>query len=95
MEWISVKDQLPDVEVNVLILHNYAEGEPRARITIGHLHQDRDFRKKPFWYWINYGADMVHPKVECFHRADFICPGNEHVTHWMPLPGSPKELEEK
>lgn len=91
MEWISVKERLPEPETNVLIKHRYFITEPYANITIGHLHQDSDLRRKPYWNWIAYGADMVHPKVEAYHRAEFICPGSEFVTHWMPLPELPKE----
>lgn len=84
-KWISVKDRLPEVEVNVLIMQKYSETDRFANITIGHLHQPSDFRYKPYWNWIGYGQDMTHP------RAEFICPGNEYVTHWQPLPEPPKE----
>ena len=90
-EWISVKDRLPETETNVLIMQKYSETDCFANITIGHLHQPSDLRYKPYWNWIGYGQDMVHPKIEAFHRADFICPGNEFVTHWMPIPKPPKE----
>lgn len=88
--WIPVSESLPEPEKNVLILQSY---EDSTNITIGHLHQDRDFRRKPYWNWIKYGSDMVHPKIESYHRAEFICPGSEYVTHWQPLPENEWTLE--
>lgn len=89
--WIPVTERLPEPETNVLICQHYHEDAPYAKITIGHLHQDGDLRHKPYWNWIAHGADMVHPKIEAYHRAEFICPGKEFVTHWMPLPAPPEE----
>lgn len=89
--WIPVSERLPEPEANVLIWQSYRGDAPYSNITIGHLHQESDLRRKPYWTWIAYGADMVHPKIEAWHRADFICPGNEFVTHWMPLPQPSKE----
>lgn len=94
MEWISVNDRMPEPEINVLLMQNYSECGDYAQITIGHLHHESDLRRKPYFNWIAYGADMCHPKVEAYHRADFICPGNEFVTHWMPLPQPPRRSDE-
>lgn len=91
-KWISVKDRLPERETNVLLWQKYYESAPYASVTIGHLHQPGDLRRKPYWLFIAYGGDMVHPKVEDYHRAEFICPGSEFVTHWMPLPKPPGEM---
>lgn len=91
VRWIPVTERLPEPETNVLICQHYHEDAPYAKITIGHLHQDRDLRHKPYWNWIAHGADMVHPKIEAYHRAEFICPGKEFITHWMPLPAAPEE----
>lgn len=91
--WIPVSERLPGPETNVLILQSYREDAPYSAITIGHLHQESDLRRKPYWMWIAYGADMENPKIEAYHRSNFICPGCEFVTHWMPLPQPPKEAE--
>jgi len=88
--WVPVTERLPKPETSVLIMSEFCETAPYANITIGHLHQMGDLRYKPYWAWIAYGQDMVSPKIEAFHRAEFICPGSEYVTHWMPLPEPPE-----
>lgn len=85
-QWIPCSERLPEPEVNVLIYQIYKETNPFAKITIGHLHQESDLRRKPYWKYIGYGQDMFHPKIESYHRADFICPGCEYVIAWQPLP---------
>ena len=84
--WIPCSERLPEPEVNVLIYQIYNKTNQFAKITIGHLHQESDLRRKPYWEYIGYGQDMVYPKLESHHRADFICPGCEHVIAWQPLP---------
>lgn len=84
--WIPVSERLPELEVNVLVFQTFRETEPYANIAIGHLHQPGNLRCKPYWNWIAYGGDMEHPHIEAFHRAEFICPGNEYVIAWQPLP---------
>lgn len=90
MKWIDVKDRLPDVEVNVLIVQNYTEIELGKSAVIGHLHQPRDLKVKPYWNWVECDSGVLFKEVASHHRAEFICPGNEYVTHWMPLPEMPK-----
>src|SRR5574344_1293558 len=84
-QWIPCSERLPEPEVNVLIYQIYNKTNQFAKITIGHLHQESDLRRKPYWEYIGYGQDMVYPKIESYHRADFICPGCEHVIAWQPL----------
>lgn len=88
-EWISVKERLPEVGKLVLLRQTYhaivgGSGEYEG-VTVGYLFQPTDRRRKPYFYFAaisNYG-DMV--------REYKICPGNEFVTHWMPLPEPPVE----
>ena len=91
--WIPVSERLPEPEMNVLIWQTYKGDAPYANITIGHLHQEGDLCIKPYWMWIAHGADMVDPKIEAYHRAEFICPGSEFVTHWQALPQPPQKGE--
>ena len=91
--WIPCSERLPEPEMNVLIWQTYKGDAPYANITIGHLHQEGDLRIKPYWMWIAHGADMVDPKIEAYHRAEFICPGKEFVTHWRKLPQPPQKGE--
>lgn len=83
--WIPVTERLPGVMTPVLVKNRYEEYEG---VTIGYLFQPRDKRRKPYWeffaYWM--GDDMMHHAM----GARMICPGNEYVTHWMPLPTPPE-----
>lgn len=92
VQWISVKDRLPEVGKCVLLHHTYhafiGEHGEFESVTIGYLYQPLDKRRKPYFYYAavsDYG-DMV--------RAESICPGSEFVTHWMPLPLPPKECND-
>lgn len=87
--WISVEDRLPEINTLVLLIHNYhsmigdfSEYEP---ITVGYLHQPLDKRRKAYFYYV--GVSDYGDRV----RANSMCPGNENVTHWMPLPEPPQE----
>ena len=89
--WIPVEERLPDVGKCVLVRQTYhpfrGEHGEFEEVTVGYMHQPTDKRRKPYFYWVavsDYG-DMV--------RADGVCPGNEFVTHWMPLPQLPKEAQ--
>lgn len=82
--WISATEKLPETNKCVLLstlYHTLPDGQGEyERVTVGFLHQPSDKRYKPYFYWAgvsDYG-DMV--------RATSMCPGNEFVTHWMPLP---------
>ena len=78
-EWISVEDRLPEEGQIVLITQTYGwkEFEEGTEVTIAQYH-----RKHFTWYryqkdWDKHTSIMTHGD---------ICPGNEYVTAWMPLP---------
>ena len=79
--WIPVSERLPEVGVKVMLVNCYSP-EEYSKITIGQLHQT-DKRRKPYWKWIAYRG------YEDYY-SDWICPGEEFVTHWMPFPQPPK-----
>lgn len=69
MEWISVKEMLPEYNINVL-LYNCEES-----IFIGYRHKMED--DPDVWY-----------------TPDIYYIEDEKLTHWMPLPSPPVELDE-
>lgn len=93
--WISVKDRLPDAGQYVLLRQIYHSNDndelerEYEQITIGWYFKDKSPERPPYFYYAaisNYG-DMV--------RASSMCPGDEYVTHWMPIPQQPKERGER
>ena len=89
-QWISVKDRLPDVGSIVLIhqLYSWENNEDGAEITIGRLFPTQK-GEKPYWEFQHYRPDFRNRSIM---DNDIICPGSEYVTHWMPLPEPPKEV---
>lgn len=73
MEWISVKDRLPEKYISVLITDvngiTADDREPEK------AHLDKDGK----WYWVNIFKYSEYKEIE--------------VTHWMPLPEPPKEID--
>lgn len=67
MEWISVKDKVPEMNVLVLTYGNY-------EYVVGFLDEDKKWSAK----------DSDHETGEPWLRD------HGAVTHWMPLPKSPK-----
>lgn len=88
--WISVEDRLPEPGQYCLLRHQYqtVEFEP---ITAGYYFKDTKTKGHPRFYFyyaaINNFGDTV--------RAKDICPGNEFVTHWMPMPEPPEDNNDK
>ena len=91
IEWISTAERLPQVGVPVLVHAPYMEYKGLA---IGALYQPHDKRRKPYWQWLAYFIDTdggyIYPAP-----GEPICPGDEFVTHWMPLPEPPTTLDAK
>lgn len=77
MEWISVKDRLPEPKVFVLV---YCDDQ---------RDNDRIFKAQYKTYGAPYENDpdwVVSPQNYCCNRASVL----DDVTHWMPLPSEPK-----
>lgn len=85
--WIPVTERLPEIDVAVLVLHTYQRDE-YSPITIGRLYQPCDKRRNPYWTFVSIQASDGAVYND---GTDFICPGSEYVTHWMPLPAPPEE----
>ena len=101
--WISVKDRLPDAEQEVLILTEngvittamYEDGTVSTEDSCWNWYDvDFDYDEENdkylicegWWEYRHYNQDDVYNN--CVDDDD-------KVTHWMPLPEPPKEVEEK
>lgn len=82
MEWISVKDKLPDKDGSYLVcvksLFYYGRCMSIVNYTLNYQYDDfnRDLIGRAIWY--QYDSEYGD-----FERDD--------VTHWMPLPELPDE----
>lgn len=84
MNWISVKDKLPNEEQDVLVLVRKIEhyGRHNEKRTVYHsVHIGWCIEEKwatTYCYGYKYLKDEANEKIEL------------EVTHWMPLPELPK-----
>lgn len=79
MEWISVKEKLPDVGVPVLLLQIYPQGTA--------FHCRSDPLKRCFIY---IGGIRDYDKFFVSKENQHCSKGIPYISHWMPLPEGPK-----
>lgn len=87
-EWIPVGQALPEPGKIVLVNQAYSwmRHEDSAEVTIGRLTEGEN----PHWEWQYYRPDFKHGSIM---DNGIICPGNEYVTAWMPLPEPFREVK--
>ena len=80
--WIPVDDRLPEPGRIVLITQTYSweNFEEGASVTIGRLSPEKNNKMWEFQY---YRPDFRSGTIM---DNDIICPGNEYVIAWRPLP---------
>ena len=80
-EWISVKDKLPDKDGNYLCCWGEHKGIAICSFAKNLRKVDKyDFKGKNRAGWYDYDSEWGYGEM---------C----NVTHWMPLPELPNELE--
>lgn len=104
-QWISVEDKLPDTETEVLVVCN----RNGFRFICPAIYEDGTvLTQDSIWNWYeldNYGTyseendDYFIP--ECWWENRHFTPDDVYnsqvdcpVTHWMPLPAPPNNIEE-
>ena len=75
MEWINVKNKLPELGQEVLCLCIDSDPKYSPNYYIGQYGKDPETKEITFLEWDNYCSDLV--AVEC--------------SYWMPLPELPKQ----
>lgn len=78
MEWISVKDRLPEPEVFVLVYDEF--------FISGDVHQNN----KSYGHHRVPGVRLGYLFESGNFRSEGVN-GNCKITHWMPLPEPPKD----
>lgn len=85
MEWISVKDNLPPDNEEVLLFHPFkrTDGISSSIIYVGWWD---NLNKR----WVCGYVGMLPPS-QCDYVEDGMCLKRNKVKYWMPLPEPPKE----
>lgn len=86
-KWIPCIERMPEEGQTVLItqVYSWQEFETGNDVTIA------QYRNK-YFTWYRYQDDW-RKHTSIMHHGD-ICPGNEYVIAWMPLPEPYKEGED-
>jgi hypothetical protein len=82
MEWISVKDKLPEEEMKVLVVRRLDDESDNLHIDIGNFFPTRTVYSGKGTYIEN---NIFSPEG-CCESWDH---DQELITHWMPMPESP------
>ena len=80
MNWISVKNRLPEECLNVLV---FIQDANKIGIAIAYYFDDN------WWGWIS--DFKSEPGIEIFDDNYRGFTRSKNVTHWMPLPELPKK----
>ena len=101
MEWISVKDRLPEPETEVLICAVSSSGY--QTITTAMYEDGSVSTDASIWFWTDLDFDYDE-ESDCYFIPEawwedrkynpydvYNNRVDDRVTHWMPLPEPPKE----
>ena len=82
-QWISVKKKLPEqAGYSCLVSAEYGDGKRAEFIAFTGYGESE---------WYTYDALFMEKEREADNRVHH----NYHITHWMPLPEPPKEVEQE
>lgn len=84
MEWISVKDKLPELDTRILVYINDKKSE--QKIYISYLQDHNAFYRELFPEKEEYKVPMMQ-----WESAEGNCFAH-NITHWIPLPNQPKDF---
>lgn len=91
MEWISVKDRLPDESGKYLVFSRYVSGN--LKIDSFHIRNYSDNLSKVDEYDFDEKEDNRPGWYDYDSECGFYEVGG--ITHWQPLPEPPKFKEDK
>lgn len=74
-KWIQCGERLPEEGEEVLVLSSFRDN----KVSIG-----RRVPEKKYWEWLYWPADWI---LRSPTSVTTICPGDEYIKAWLPLPG--------